>query len=232
MAAAAVGRGEWAARQTCEWIRKFQESDELPTNVYGTWNASIIEDEDLASAIKEHLRRKGKYIQARDVVDFFALPEAEAFSHLLDAPPSLRTAQRWMKRMGYTWMKERRGQFADGHKREDVVEYRMKKYIPEWIRLEQRMRTWDSDGKEIPPQLEEGERVVIVWFHDESTFYAHDRRLTRWVHEGETAMIYKKGEGISIMVADFVSADYGWLRLGPCESESTETETEAEEDFK
>ncbi|KAL5633413.1 hypothetical protein ACGC1H_003789 [Rhizoctonia solani] len=49
----------------------------------------------------------------------------------------------------------------------------------------------------------------------ESTFYAHDRRLTRWIHEQETARLFKKGEGVSLMVADFVSADYGWLRSWP-----------------
>ncbi|KEP45062.1 DDE family endonuclease [Rhizoctonia solani 123E] len=213
-AAIVFGRGEWAARQVRTWIRAYQGENKLPTSVYSSWNASVIEDEDLASAIRESLRSKGKYIQARDVLEFFGTPAALAFSHLIDAPPSIRTAQRWMHRMGYTWMKERRGQFADGHEREDVVEYRMKNYIPAWIKLEQRMRSWDSDGNEIPPILKEGERVVVVWFHDESTFYAHDRRLTRWVHESETAGIHKKGEGVSLMVADFISADYGWLRLG------------------
>lgn len=51
-----------------------------------------------------------------------------------------------------------------------------------------------------------------MWWHDESTFYANDRRKTRWVHESETAVPYAKGEGPSQMIADLVSADYGWLR--------------------
>lgn len=214
MAAVSVGRGEWAARQARRYIRQFQKSGELPPNIYGIWNGSVIHDEDLSAAIREHLRCKGKYAQARDVIDFFATPDASKFAHLLGKPPSLRTAQRWMHEMGYTWMKERRGQFADGHERDDVVEYRMKTYVPYWLKMERRMRSW-HDGKEIPPQLQDGERVLVVWFHDESTFYAHDRQLTRWVHEGETAALYKKGEGVSLMVADFVSADYGWLRLPP-----------------
>lgn len=226
LAAVSVGRGVWAARQTRRWIRHFQTTNELPKNIYGIWNGSVIEDEDFSEAIREHLRTKGKYVKAGDIIDFFGTPDANKFSHLLTKPPCLRTAQRWMEKMGYTWMKERRGQFADGHERDDVVEYRMKHYVPEWIKMERRMRSW-IDGQEIPPELKEGERVLVVWFHDESTFYAHDRRLTRWVHEGETSAIYKKGEGISIMVADFVSADYGWLRL------SSEPENEIdEEDLK
>src|SRR5258708_16426350 len=33
----------------------------------------------------------------------------------------------------------------------------------------------------------------------------------RWVHDTETAKPYAKGEGQSYMIADFVSANYGWL---------------------
>ncbi|EUC58188.1 tyrosine kinase catalytic domain protein, partial [Rhizoctonia solani AG-3 Rhs1AP] len=220
-AAVVFGRGQWAARQVRKWIRIFQKENRLPTNVYGTWNASVMEDEDFSAAIQNWLRERGKYVQARDVIDFFGTPAAARFSSLIDTPPSIRTAQRWMQWMGYTWMKERRGQFADGHEQDDVKDYRMNFYVPEWTKLERRMRSWDSEGKEVPPTLNEGERIVVVWFHDESTFYAHDRRLTRWVHENETAGIYKKGEGVSLMVADFISADYGWLRSRPVLTSAT-----------
>ena len=66
-----------------------------------------------------------------------------------------------------------------------------------------------KDWSRFPP---EG-RPVVVWVHDESIFYANDRRTVRWVHKSETATLRAKGEGASLMVADFVSADYGWLRL-------------------
>ena len=52
----------------------------------------------------------------------------------------------------------------------------------------------------------------MLWFHDESTFYANNQRKTQWVHELETPTPYAKGEGHSLMVANFVSAEYGWLR--------------------
>jgi len=57
-----------------------------------------------------------------------------------------------------------------------------------------------------------GTRRVVVWYHDESTFYAHDRRQKRWVHKSENAKPYAKGEGHSLMVADFYSPEYGWLQ--------------------
>jgi hypothetical protein len=50
-----------------------------------------------------------------------------------------------------------------------------------------------------------------VWFHDESTFYANDRWKKHWVHNSEKVVPQAMGEGASLMVANFVSADYGWL---------------------
>ena len=71
------------------------------------------------------------------------------------------------------------------------------------------MATWDKDLKEHLPSGE-GRRVV-VWFHDESVFYAHDRWKKGWYHKDASAKPYAKGEGKSLMVVDFVLADFGWL---------------------
>ncbi len=62
----------------------------------------------------------------------------------------------------------------------------------------------------MPP--EGSEKHVVIWFHDESTFYAHDRQKIRWIHKNEKIKPYAKGEGVSLMVANFVSANYGWLQ--------------------
>ena len=59
--------------------------------------------------------------------------------------------------------------------------------------------------------LSGGEHCIVVWFHDESMFYANDQRKLQWVHQNESAVPQPKGEGASLMVTDFVSADYGWL---------------------
>src|SRR5258708_9736590 len=75
------------------------------------------------------------------------------------------------------------------------------------------MQKWDDNGEEEIP-ASPPERHTVVWFHDESIFYAHDDQKCYWVHDSETAKTYAKGEGPSVMVADFVSADYGWLKGG------------------
>jgi hypothetical protein len=79
------------------------------------------------------------------------------------------------------------------------------------------MRVFDKDGKDITSEVASmaasGKRVVI-WYHDKSIFYAHDRHRKAWRHKDASIKPYKKGEGISLIVADFVSADFGWL-VGP-----------------
>jgi hypothetical protein len=52
-------------------------------------------------------------------------------------------------------------------------------------------------------------RPVVVWFHDESIFYAYDQKGKHWFYKDAFAKLYAKGDGVSLMVADFVSADYG-----------------------
>lgn len=63
-----------------------------------------------------------------------------------------------------------------------------------------------------PATISNRPRNVVFWAHNETLFYANDRRDRRWVHKTETAVPKPKGEGASLMVADFVSADYGWLQ--------------------
>jgi hypothetical protein len=115
-----------------------------------------------------------------------------------------------MKRMDYRWVQDHRGQYVDGHEREDVVDYRQNIFLKRWAEEEGKMRSWGKDNEEI---CHIGiEKPLCVWFHDESTFYANDRRKSKWVHQSTSATPYAKGEGASLMVADFVSADHGWLR--------------------
>jgi transposase len=81
------------------------------------------------------------------------------------------------------------------------------------VSFKDRMRNFDVNGIEEPDTCSEPcEHRIVIWYHDESTFYANDRRTVQWVHEKHSNKPVPKGEGASMMVADFVSADYGWLR--------------------
>jgi hypothetical protein len=41
-----------------------------------------------------------------------------------------------MFRLGYRWREEKKGQYADGHEREDVVTYRQNIFLPLWRSFE------------------------------------------------------------------------------------------------
>lgn len=210
----AAERGPWLARKLREWSRAYiKDRDCLPLNEYGRWNVSLLEDEDLAQEIHLHLQGIGQYVKAMDIVHYLDTPEMKTRLKLKKTI-SLVTAQRWMRVMDYRWGKAPGGQYVDGHEREDVVEYRQLVFLPFWEKAGPSMRSWTKDIEDAQVYRGPGlpEPHIIVWHHDESTFYANDRRKIRWVHAGETAVPYAKGEGASLMVADFVSADYGWLR--------------------
>jgi hypothetical protein len=116
----------------------------------------------------------------------------------------VRTAERRLHRAGYAWGKAPQGQYFNGHEREDVVSYRQTNYIDAWKKLESRMAVYTSDGMKMDLErtvpLQPGEKQVVAWFHDESTFYAHDRQLIHWVYVGEHPDISPKGEGNSVMI--------------------------------
>ncbi|KAF8578935.1 hypothetical protein K439DRAFT_1648626 [Ramaria rubella] len=197
----AAERGPWLARQLWEWTCAFvKDQTVLPLNVYGRWNVSLLEDEDLAQEIHLHFQSIGKYVRAMDIVQYLDTPEMKMCLKLKKMI-SLATAQCWM----YP-----KGQFVDGHEGEDVVAYRQDKFLPAWKQLEPMLRNWDENDVEV---VNAGSPLhfTVVWHHNESTYYANDCHKICWVHKDETAIPYAKGKGASLMVADFVSADYGWL---------------------
>ncbi len=123
----------------------------------------------------------------------------------------MHTAQRYLHVLGYRWQEVKKGQYVDGHERADVVWDRDKVFIPKIKVLRNRMQIFDKDGKPLMGFSPNGKHIVL-WFHDESIFYAHDRRRKSWHHIAEPAKPYRKGEGASLMIADFFSADFGWLQ--------------------
>jgi hypothetical protein len=113
--------------------------------------------------------------------------------------------------MSWDTASPKKGQYVDGHEREDVVFYWNQVFLPQWKNIEYLMFNWDGDNMPEFGPRPEGRRI-ITWFHDESMFYANDRRRKVWRHKDATAKPYAKGEGVSMMVADYVCADFGWLQ--------------------
>ncbi|KAG2341731.1 hypothetical protein BDR05DRAFT_837870, partial [Suillus weaverae] len=101
----------------------------------------------------------------------------------------------------YCWLKTPTGQFVDSHKRSDVVAYRQLMFLPVWAELLLWTQIYGTDGNKCQAQPTTTHQV-IVWNHDESTYYVNDCRGIQWLHNSETAVPYAKGEGALLMVAD------------------------------
>ncbi|KAJ7484582.1 hypothetical protein FB451DRAFT_1393117 [Mycena latifolia] len=144
--AKSTGSGDWISRRIREWSIAFVKDEaNLPTAEYRKFNGSILEDEDLAQEIQLHLQGLGTFISAQDVVNFVSSEEMKTQLNLKHGI-SLRTAQNWMKQMKYRWTKEPTGMYSDGHKREDVVDYRQNVFLPWWAAYAERTRRWTKKG--------------------------------------------------------------------------------------
>ncbi|KAJ3987238.1 hypothetical protein F5890DRAFT_1384134, partial [Lentinula detonsa] len=191
---------------------QYIEKRKIPVNPFGSWAKSLLETHpDLKDEVMQHLLSVGKYVQAHDIVSFLNQDDVKG-KYGLEDTISISTAKRWMKALKFRWVRNHVRQYVDGHERADVVHYHQEVFLPAWYRIEGKTRSWTADNMEelVKEIIQQGHRTV-VWFHDESIFHAHDRRKAQWVADGVSPEPYAKGEGISLMVADFVSADYGWL---------------------
>ncbi len=122
---------------------------------------------------------------------------------------SVHTARRWLKANQWRYGQARKGEYIDGHEREDVVEYQ-NEFVNHFKGYEGCMTMFDKDGNITQhPILNAGEKQLWLNTHDESVFYANDRQKTQWSHASGDCKPQAKGEGASIMVSDFLSPDYG-----------------------
>ncbi|KAJ7187586.1 hypothetical protein GGX14DRAFT_580946 [Mycena pura] len=211
-AAVCLGRGSHYCRTVCKLARQFiHDRSLLPINPYGNWKDTMLLDEDLAVDINLYLQELGKDITADKLRLFLARPEVME-KHGITKTISVRTARRYLHTLGYRFTSPKKGQYSDGHEREDVVYERDVKYIPAYKQFQKRALRYGRNGLvEYGPCEKTGVgRRVIFWYHDESIFYAHDRSRKSWYHKDAPAKPYAKGEGHSLMVSDFVSSDFGW----------------------
>ena len=119
-----IGRGIYISRKLREWSMAFiLDRESLSLSKYGvSWTRSRINDEDLKSEIVTHLQSLGKYVMATAIIDYLAQPDVMQ-QHGLRKNISLATAKRWMAGCEFRWTVARKGQYVDGHEREDVVSF-------------------------------------------------------------------------------------------------------------
>jgi len=65
---------------------------------------------------------------------------------------SHKTTCRYLHMLGYWFQYTPKGQYVDGHKREDVVAYQQKVFLPKWQKNSDWIASWDKDMREhLPP---------------------------------------------------------------------------------
>jgi hypothetical protein len=114
----------------------------------GTPPNSQIDDEDVTAEIALHLQSLRPYVCALDIVHYTTIPEVKA-QLKIEKTIHLATAQRWMQKMGYQWMKKLSGQYVDGHEQSDIVCYQQTVFLPAWAELDHCTRLWFTDNQEI-----------------------------------------------------------------------------------
>ncbi|EKM48212.1 uncharacterized protein PHACADRAFT_109276 [Phanerochaete carnosa HHB-10118-sp] len=215
LASKAAGRSKKYARTIRGWLVQYLTANKLPLHGYGYPRHTLLNDEDIAERLQEHLLQlsKDSFFSAADVVKFMKTPEMQEKTR--GRSISERTARRWLRKLDWRYKKRTNGMYIDGHERPDVVAYR-EKFVGRWKRYELRMVAYDNDGDVASTpkgfEVEPGPFRLILVTHDESTFYENDRRKFVWGHSSQKNQPVKKGEGQSIMVSDFLTLEWGRLK--------------------
>jgi len=162
------------------------------------------------------------FLKAQDLVEIIASSDIQAIfaqKGITKLSISIKTALRWLEKLGWSYGKLKNGMYLDGHERSDVVEYR-RAFVERWMGHERRFHRWDHDGTELPrpngfpvPGAIGRFRLILVT-HDESTFFQNDERSTGWTHATSKSKPKAKGNGQTLMVSDFLTPDWGRLRDG------------------
>ena len=184
--------------------------------------ASIITDENVQALFLVHLR---------EMKDEFRTPEnfmkdcnESLFKRIPNAPStiSLSTSTRWMKFLGFNPKLQQKGYYTDGHNRSDVVDYRDTVFLPTMLKYEKRMQEYSGEDMDtvIPPELEEGEKRVVLITHDESTFYCCEGKPLMWMENGKNKLL-PKTKGTSLMISGFCCDCHGFFNNGLQKSYST-----------
>ncbi|KAJ7064588.1 hypothetical protein C8F01DRAFT_936723, partial [Mycena amicta] len=120
------GSGRWLARRIRDIARFYVQFEHLPVEKRGGARLarSGLQDERVRTAVLEFLNGlpTGKVtprILVRRVSNEI-LPNLDIH---LKQPLSLRTARRWLIKLGWTWSRVKKGIYVDGHERDDVVKY-------------------------------------------------------------------------------------------------------------
>ena len=160
-----------------------------------------------------------------------------------EKPPtiSVRTAMRWLVKLGYHFQGANTfGAYTDKHDDKAVTDYRDNVYIPTMRKVLKECEVWITvkamDGSTVcvladEYQLENGECIpqdrrhvhtdfrdivgfkpFVLGVHDESTAHAHDDFKASWEEEG-VVRLRTKSLGKGIMISELIFEKFRYLKI-------------------
>ena len=179
------GKGSWFARRVRSLARHYQNFEQLPKEKRGgvgnarTWLA----DKAVETRVRDYLSNvpSGK-VTPRALRDQVNLKIFLELGIKPKKPLHVRTARRWLIKLGWRHSTIRKGIYMDGHERADVVKYRREVFLLMMAAYETRMVHYEGPDpmNRIEPVLQDGEKEIIPNFHDESVFHHHDASRSAW----------------------------------------------------
>ena len=190
-AASVTGYNERTVRRY--WKQYFDNRGKFPESRQGKHvRQCLFSDEALrleaAMWVRENSYRKGEAnATARSFCEWVN-------NHLLPShnlPPelprsiSVRTATRWLRRLGFRPTSHKKGAFVDGHERDDVVAYR-REFLQQLKQLKNSHRPpppCSDERAATPPPNAESMKTLVLIYHDESIFNSNEGQQWMWAAE-------------------------------------------------
>ena len=214
------GHGTSYAQSIRQWVVNFVHTQELPSHQHGKNRVSVLNDKALTQEIKWVLSEKAKstFFTAANIKEVVSSPEMQAqFTQAGIYWPSISKATVccWLGKLGWWHGRHQNSMYFDGHKWENVVEYR-KGFMQHFKQYKCHFHTWDNEGNELPcpsgfhvPKAVGHFHLVLIT-HNESTFYQNHQCQIFWRCPGKNKP-KPKGEGQTLIVSDFLTTNWGPL---------------------
>ena len=117
---------------------------------------------------------------------------------------------------GFSFRRNTKDVYYDGHERDDVVNY-LQEWAVRMVAREKLMTSYDQADPtiEICPtvDLSLGQQQLVMVTHDECTFYANDGKQVLWLRDDEQ-VLRNKSPGRSMMISEFQCPCHGTMRHG------------------
>ena len=159
------------------WATEYLDNNILSDHSQGIHvkRVSFLSDNDVKMKVLDMVKKtQAKYRTLDGILKFI---NEDIVPSLLGVTGTVgkTTLAKYLYEWGYSYRKNEKTIFFDGHERKDVVAYRQE-WSKRMLQYMERSEFYEGEFQDevIEPVLKEGEKKIVFVTHDESTFYAND----------------------------------------------------------